>query len=118
MLAVPAGEWCNGNTAVFGTVILGSSPSSPATSPLPVDIARHDGGAGVGQVNLLYLNEILGRTDWGPVVFGCQGPDSGNSEILAAFGTPEQKARYLTPLVAGEVYSCFSMVMLLCTPTA
>lgn len=47
-LAVPAGEWCNGNTAVFGTVILGSSPSSPATSPLPVDIARHVRGRRAG----------------------------------------------------------------------
>ena len=72
-------------------------------------LPRHDGGAGIGQVKLLHVNEILGRTDWGPVVFGCQGPDSGNSEILAAFGTDEQKRRYLEPLVAGDVYSCFSM---------
>lgn len=72
-------------------------------------LPAHDGGAGIGQVKLLYINEILGRTDWGPVVFGCQGPDSGNSEILAAFGTDEQKKRWLEPLVAGEMYSCFSM---------
>ncbi|MDZ4364990.1 acyl-CoA dehydrogenase family protein [Brevundimonas sp.] len=72
-------------------------------------LPSHDGGAGIGQVKLLHINEILGRTDWGPVVFGCQGPDSGNSEILAAFGTEDQKSRWLKPLVAGEMYSCFSM---------
>ncbi len=67
------------------------------------------GGPGYGQVNLVFLNEVLGATNWGPVVFGCQGPDSGNSEILARFGTDEQKERYLKPLLAGEAYSCFSM---------
>lgn len=70
----------------------------------------HDlGGPGYGQVKLVHINEILGRTNWGPVVFGCQGPDSGNSEILARFGTEEQKEKWLKPLLAGEVYSCFSM---------
>ena len=70
----------------------------------------HDlGGPGYGQVKLVYINEILGRSNWGPVVFGCQGPDSGNSEILARFGTNEQKERWLKPLLAGEMYSCFSM---------
>lgn len=70
---------------------------------------RELGGPGYGQVRFTFINEILGRTNWGPVVFGCQGPDSGNSEILARYGTPEQKARWLTPLLAGEMYSCFSM---------
>ena len=70
---------------------------------------RDLGGPGYGQVKLTYINEILGRTNWGPVVFGCQGPDSGNSEILARFGTEEQKAQWLKPLLAGEAYSCFSM---------
>jgi acyl-CoA dehydrogenase len=55
------------------------------------------------------MNEILGATKWGPRVFGCQAPDSGNAEIIARFGTPEQKARYLEPLLQGEIVSCFSM---------
>src|SRR3546814_470770 len=67
------------------------------------------GGPGFGQVELCHLNEILGRTDWGPTVFGCQAPDSGNSEILARFGTDEQKDRFLKPLLANEIVYCFSM---------
>src|SRR6202044_82856 len=56
------------------------------------------GGQGYGQLKLALLNEILGRSRWAPSVFGCQAPDSGNAEILALFGTDEQKARYLQPL--------------------
>jgi len=67
------------------------------------------GGQGYGQVQLALLNEIIGRAKCGPVVFGCQAPDSGNSEILAHYGTPEQKQRFLQPLLDGEMYSCFSM---------
>jgi acyl-CoA dehydrogenase len=67
------------------------------------------GGKGFGQVKLALMNEILGRTRWGPTIFGCQAPDTGNAEILAHYGTPEQKARYLQPLLDGEVFSAFSM---------
>ncbi|MGH3744852.1 MAG: acyl-CoA dehydrogenase family protein [Mycobacteriales bacterium] len=67
------------------------------------------GGAGYGQVKLALLNEILGRSRFAPSVFGCQAPDSGNAEILAHFGTDEQKARYLQPLLDGEISSCYSM---------
>ena len=67
------------------------------------------GGRGDGQVKLALLNEILGRARCGPIVFGCQAPDTGNSEILAHYGTPEQKDRFLAPLLAGEAVSCFSM---------
>jgi acyl-CoA dehydrogenase len=67
------------------------------------------GGPGYGQVKLALLNEILGRSRWAPSVFGCQAPDSGNAEILARFGTAEQKERYLEPLLHGEICSCYSM---------
>ncbi|CAN5700607.1 acyl-CoA dehydrogenase family protein [soil metagenome] len=67
------------------------------------------GGQGYGQVKLALLNEILGRSRWAPSVFGCQAPDSGNAEILAVFGTDEQKKRYLQPLLDGEISSCYSM---------
>ena len=58
------------------------------------------GGPGYGQVKLALLNEILGRTHSGPIVFGCQAPDSGNAEILAHYGTPELKERYLAAAAA------------------
>jgi acyl-CoA dehydrogenase len=67
------------------------------------------GGKGYGQVKLGLMNEILGRTSWGPVIFGCAAPDTGNAEILAMFGTEEQKARYLRPLLNGEIFSTYAM---------
>ncbi|HKV54111.1 MAG TPA: acyl-CoA dehydrogenase family protein [Candidatus Binataceae bacterium] len=67
------------------------------------------GGQGYGQLKLALMNEILGRSRFAPTVFGCQAPDTGNSEILAKYGTPEQKKRYLEPLLANEIVSCFSM---------
>ncbi len=67
------------------------------------------GGVGYGQVKLALLNELLGRSYWAPTVFGCQAPDSGNAEILAHYGTQEQKTRYLQPLLNSEISSCYSM---------
>jgi acyl-CoA dehydrogenase len=67
------------------------------------------GGQGYGQVKLALLNEIVGRSRWAPSVFGSQAPDSGNAEILALFGTEEQKKRYLQPLLDGKISSCYSM---------
>ena len=67
------------------------------------------GGQGFGQVQLALLNEIVGRSRWAPSVFGSQAPDSGNAEIIALFGTDDQKQRYLQPLLDGEISSCYSM---------
>ena len=67
------------------------------------------GGEGYGQLKLALMNEILGRSGWAPIVFGCQAPDTGNAEIIAHYGTEEQKARWLQPLLNGEVFSCYSM---------
>lgn len=67
------------------------------------------GGQGYGQLKLALLNEILGRSQWAPIVFGCQAPDTGNAEIIAHYGTPEQKERYLRPLLDGELFSSYSM---------
>jgi alkylation response protein AidB-like acyl-CoA dehydrogenase len=67
------------------------------------------GGSGTGFLDYAYLNEQIGRTLWGQLVFGCQAPDAGNAEILHLFGTDEQKQRWLFPLVAGEIRSFFSM---------
>ncbi|BBX69161.1 acyl-CoA dehydrogenase family protein [Mycolicibacterium psychrotolerans] len=67
------------------------------------------GGQGYGQLKLALLNEILGRSQWAPVIFGCQAPDTGNAEIIAHYGTAEQKDRYLRPLLDGELFSSYSM---------
>jgi acyl-CoA dehydrogenase len=67
------------------------------------------GGTGTGFLDYAYLNEQIGRSVWGQLVFGCQAPDAGNAEILFLFGTNDQKERWLKPLVAGEVRSFFSM---------
>ncbi|WP_410050165.1 acyl-CoA dehydrogenase family protein [Actinomadura sp. CNU-125] len=67
------------------------------------------GGQGFGQLKLALLNEILGRSPWASHVFGCQAPDTGNAEIIAHYGTEEQKERYLRPLLEGEIFSSYSM---------
>jgi acyl-CoA dehydrogenase len=72
-------------------------------------LAPELGGKGYGQVKLALINEILGRSFFAPSVFGCQAPDSGNAEILAHFGTPVQKDRYLRPLLDGEISSTYAM---------
>jgi len=67
------------------------------------------GGQGYGQVHLALINELLGRSAFAPSVFGCQAPDSGNAEILAHYGTDEQKDQFLKPLLDGQISSCYSM---------
>ena len=67
------------------------------------------GGQGFGQVKLGLMHEILGSSPLAPLMFGNAAPDSGNSEILAMAGTPDQKERYLYPLLAGDLKSAFSM---------
>jgi acyl-CoA dehydrogenase len=67
------------------------------------------GGQGFGQVKLGLMHEILGTSPYAPFVFGNNAPDSGNSEILALAGTPDQKEQWLYPLLAGELRSAFSM---------
>jgi acyl-CoA dehydrogenase len=90
-----------------------------AVRPLQVEVRKRGlwachlgpdlGGPGYGQLKLALMNEILGRSKFGPTVFGCQAPDSGNAEILAHYGTEAQKDRFLRPLLDNEIVSCFSM---------
>src|SRR4051795_8342 len=87
--------------------------------PLKQEVRDHDlwachlgpdlGGPGYGQVKLALMNEKLGRSQWAPIIFGTQAPDTGNAEIIAHYGTEEQKEKYLQPLLNGELFSSYSM---------
>jgi len=96
-----------------------ASPAAKAMAPLKQEVKSKGlwachlgpelGGGGFGQLKLGLMNEILGRSRFAPTVFGTQAPDTGNAEILARFGSEEQKQKYLQPLLDGEIVSCYSM---------
>ena len=72
---------------------------------LPVE----HGGAGLSLTEFACMSEELGKSPLGHYVFNCQAPDVGNMELLLEHGTPAQQARWLHPLVAGEIRSSFAM---------
>jgi acyl-CoA dehydrogenase len=73
------------------------------------NISKEWGGMGLGFIGQAVSNEIIGRSTIAPRIFGSAAPDAGNAELLHLSATPEQKEKFLKPLAAGDVRSCFAM---------